>query len=105
MSTFYNVWYMRPEHFRAGICGALPAYDLSTHVKVEEIKIDYAHSLKGMLDFIYMQQQAENWSPNGEARALIESLGLEHTSMSIGDVVEHDGKFWVVTPVGFKALP
>lgn len=29
--------------------------------------------------------QGENWSPNGEARELIKSLKLGHTSMSIGD--------------------
>lgn len=36
---------------------------------------------------VYAYMQAEIWSPNGEARELIESLGLTHTSMSIGDVL------------------
>jgi hypothetical protein len=31
--------------------------------------------------------QGENWSPNGEARDLIRSNNLSHTSMCCGDVV------------------
>jgi hypothetical protein len=48
--------------------------------------------------------QGEQWSPNGEARELIRSLGLSHASMSIGDVVEDEhGHFYAVF-VGFKEL-
>ncbi len=39
------------------------------------------------MDAVYYFMQGEIWSPNGEAKDLIRSLGLSHTSMSIGDVV------------------
>ena len=48
--------------------------------------------------------QGENWSPNGEARNLIGSLGLSHTSMSVGDIIEIDGNLFFVDRHGFKKL-
>ena len=48
--------------------------------------------------------QAEVWSPNGEARALVQSKGLGHTSMSVGDVAVVDGKAFVVASFGFEPL-
>lgn len=39
------------------------------------------------LSEIFRYYQGENWSPEGEARDLIQGLGLNHTSMSVGDVV------------------
>jgi hypothetical protein len=49
--------------------------------------------------------QAELWSPNGEARPLIYAKGLQHTSMSIGDViVDEMGKTFVVASIGFREV-
>lgn len=58
------------------------------------------------LNSVYYMQQAENWSPNGEARELIQSLGLHHTSMSIGDVIQDltDGTYYEVAQCGFNKL-
>jgi len=57
------------------------------------------------LDSVYTQMQGEIWSPNGEARQLIKSLGLSHTSMSVGDVIETpDGKFHEVDSIGFREI-
>lgn len=59
------------------------------------------------LDDVYSKMQGERWSPNGEARPLIEALGLTHTSMSAGDVI-HDieaGVFYEVAWRGFRELP
>lgn len=55
------------------------------------------------LEQIYSDMQGERWSPNGEARFLIKSLNLQHTSMSVGDVVEDvvQNKFWIVRSCGF----
>jgi len=39
------------------------------------------------LEDIFEKMQGEHWSPNGEARPFIESLDLDHTSMSVGDCV------------------
>jgi hypothetical protein len=40
------------------------------------------------LDKIYNMYQGENWSPNGEAKELIQNLGLSHTSMCVGDIIK-----------------
>jgi len=62
-----------------------------------------------VLDAVYEAMQGHNWSPQGEARAMIEGLGLEHTSMSVGDVIQDvrgPGRaFMVDRPVGFYELP
>jgi hypothetical protein len=50
--------------------------------------------------------QGENWSPNGEAQEAIQSLGLNRTSMMIGDVIENldTGEFFMVNIFGFSPL-
>lgn len=55
------------------------------------------------LEDCYVKMQGENYSPNGEARDLIESLGLWHTSMSVNDVVYDvaKGKYFQVISTGF----
>jgi hypothetical protein len=88
MATF-AVWYMRPEFFRDGIMGAewlaeknmtpnTDRLDLS-HVFVRYVQADSVEQVFGMM-------QGEVWSPNGEARDRIKMLGLQHTSMSVGDI-------------------
>lgn len=61
---------------------------------------------KNVLNDIYRYCQAEVWSPNGEAVPLIKTLGLEHTSMSMGDVIEDtsSGRMWVVAHYGFNEI-
>lgn len=69
-----------------------------THRLVKKIKADG-------LDDVYRQMQGEVWSPKGEARGLIRSLGLSHTSMSVGDVVKDPGDdFWVCDLSGWLPL-
>lgn len=55
------------------------------------------------LDDVFYRMQGEIWSPNGEARELIQAKGLVHTSMSVGDVIEDPerGYFWMISPRGF----
>lgn len=109
----YRVWYMKPEFFRDGIMGAkwlkergmLPTMATleKTHVLLREVEANG-------LDEIYYQQQGEVWSPNGEARGLIREKGLQHTSMSVGDVIVGPGgdaygdRGWIVDSVGFTKL-
>ena len=56
------------------------------------------------LEDIFMFMQADRWSPNGEARELIQRLGLRHTSMSVGDLVEdtNTGVIYEVAGFGFN---
>ena len=56
-------------------------------------------------DEIFHTMQGEIWSPNGEARPLIRGLKLQHTSMSVGDiVVEEGGNVYEVLPCGWKTI-
>lgn len=67
------------------------------------VRVFMANDLEGA----YFEMQGEVWSPNGEARGLIEALGLHHTSMSVGDVLHEieTGKFYEVAMSGFRLLP
>lgn len=56
---------------------------------------------------VFQKMQGEVWSPNGEAKGLISTRGLCHTSMSVGDVVynvEAD-KYFEVDMIGFREIP
>lgn len=54
--------------------------DAASYRMVREFEVEDINS-------VFVAMQGENWSPNGEARFLIKSLGLCHTSMSVGDAV------------------
>lgn len=56
------------------------------------------------LDIIFENMQGHLWSPTGEAKELIESKGLEHTSMSVGDIIKKNGEYYFVSRVGFTKL-
>lgn len=58
------------------------------------------------LEDVFIQMQGEMWSPNGEARQAIRDFQLDHTSMSIGDVVENldDGTWSEVLGFGFQDI-
>lgn len=69
-----------------------------THCRVKQIEANG-------LDEVYRQMQGEVWSPKGEARELIRSLGLSHTSLSVGDVVKDPvGDFWACNLSGWLPL-
>jgi len=59
------------------------------------------------LDDVFDKMQGEVWSPNGEAKDLISTRGLRHTSMSVGDVI-HDVKadrYFESDMIGFREIP
>jgi len=97
----YDIWYMRPDHFREGTFGAKPDPRKleATHIFLKTIEATD-------LDTVYHDMQGEVWSPHGEARSLIRARGLRHTSMSIGDVaVERSSlKVYLVASIGFEEL-
>jgi hypothetical protein len=101
----FQVWYMKPEWFREGGFGKLPdpANLEATHVLLKSIEVEAG--TPNPREYVFHQMQGEIWSPAGEARALIESKGLQHTSMSVGDViVTESGEKHVVAGFGFKQL-
>jgi hypothetical protein len=71
--------------------------------------LDRTHILLGGifekdLDDIFRVLQGDVWSPQGEARHLIRSKGLGHTSMSVGDVIVVGNKTFMVDRIGFTSL-
>jgi hypothetical protein len=104
----FEVWYMKPEWFRDGIMGDEPnAWDLAkTHVHLKDVEVPKGKNVGAEVEAVWVMMQGENWSPNGEARPLIEAKGLRHTSMSVGDVlVDVDtGNVFLAAGVGFKCI-
>jgi hypothetical protein len=113
MKTF-SVWYMKPDYARDGFMGSgwlrehniMPDPSALDRTHVHLLDLDYADSdnVSAKLEDIFRKMQGEVWSPNGEARVLIESKGLAHTSMSVGDVVVADGHVHMVDSHGFLEL-
>jgi len=68
-----------------------------THTLLGSIKSTNKEKIFGLL-------QGEIWSPNGEANNLIDKSGSKHTSMSVGDIIEMNGKFYMADIRGFKEL-
>ena len=99
----YQVFYARtPLYCLYGHRGHLERITVEklseTHVFVREVEAES----KGE---VYCSMQGEVWSPRGEAKPLIKRLGLSHTSMSIGDVVQdQDGRYWLCVEMGWKEL-
>ena len=92
-----KIWYSKPEAFRDMSSGKLPSVATlhETHVLLGTTNITDKEE-------IFSRLQGESWSPKGEAKELISYLGLKHTSMCMGDVVEIDGIYYVVGFTGFK---
>lgn len=86
----YRVFYARsPE-------AVLDREPLPTEADLPETHIFVRSIQATCLDEVYWKMQGEQWSPNGEACSLIERLGLSHTSLSIGDVVQApDGRYHI----------
>ncbi len=76
----------------------LPSINLSDYVFVRSISSDD-------LEDCWMRMQAEKWSPNGEVTELIRSLGLPHTSMSVGDLIYDGLEYWLCCSIGWRTVP
>jgi len=111
----YAIFYMKPEFFRDGILG----YDWCEQQKKlpnpKNLGATHTHLMnveksnpviEKVMEEIWISMQAERWSPNGEAVDLIQSKGLHHTSMSVGDIVVHvkTGIAFMVDRWGFRPL-
>ena len=98
----YHVYYARRPTFHAG--GELGTPPLTA----DELRLSHAWLFEieaASLDDAFQRMQGENWSPNGEARELLQALGLRHTSMSVGDVLrDPDGAYWECLHQGWRPL-
>ena len=106
-NTTYTVLYQQSNYFGADIPEAW-----SPVVNVTEDDIEKTDFM-GNLEKVFCLMQAENWSPNGEARPIIEAAkNVHHTSMSVGDrILVHtpcDGSsfrsMYEVARTGFKLI-
>jgi hypothetical protein len=91
----YRAWYAKREG------GYIPVAEIEIESSVRDDS-----SVERELEEVFITMQGETWSPNGEAREYIKSLGLTHTSMSTEDIVEEvrTGKLFIVEYIGFKEL-
>lgn len=92
--------------YRIHYCRRLPSRpgDLPSFTPGESHR--FIRSLEAeSLGEVYRRMQGCSWSPNGEARSLIEQAGVSHTSMSMGDVaVDETGRAWVCDFLGWKEI-
>ena len=98
----FHVYYTRQPTFHAsGELGTQPLTAAGlrlSHAWLFEIEA-------ASLDDAFRRMQGENWSPQGEARELLQALGLRHTSMSVGDVLRDGaGICWECLEQGWRAL-
>ena len=92
---------------------AVPARRIQFRVpmpfSVQNLPVTHRHVLDlnaESIEAVFHAMQGENWSPNGEAIDLILSRGLDHTSMSVGDVVrDGDGVYWMCDSFGWSQVP
>jgi hypothetical protein len=93
---------MRPEFFEYGAFGTLPNPEKlsATHVHLIDIE---ANDLNDA--FQQMQAEKKNWAREGDAHMLVIKNGLDHVSMSVGDVIiDAVGNMHVVGPLGFRTV-
>lgn len=102
-----EIWYMHPDSFRKLSMG--PKFlekqgEMPTVRDIIDTHILLGHIKETNLDKIYKIMQGEFWSPRGEARSLLRKMGLQHTSMSVGDIIKSKGKYYMVDNSGFYPL-
>lgn len=100
--TSFDVYYSRD--FEKSVIGTqeLSKKDILDEVTHVNLKCCVADNI----DDVFVKMQGENWSPNGEAYDLIVSKDLEHTSMSVGDVVHNLStlKMYRCMPTGWNEI-
>lgn len=96
-----KVWYVNPNFHRSFCMGARMAaefdnnfIDITDMTKTHVLVGSFAGSPDLTADDVAGIMQGECWSPNGEARDLIQSLGLHHTSFMSGDVIQIGDTFY-----------
>lgn len=102
MANFYTVYYKKNGMI---VYDYLPPYG----IKAKYFNDNYCPVVNLVaedLEDVYSKMQGENWSPNGEAKGLIENLKLSHTSMNIGDIIysHNEDKHYWVSWIGFDEV-
>jgi hypothetical protein len=102
-----DIWYAKDEYTRDSFMG----YDwLEKNGILPDVKnLRKTHVFIGRihesnLNKVYRMMQGEEWSPNGEARTMLQRKGIGHTSMYIGDIVISNSKVMMADRSGFVEL-
>lgn len=108
MKTF-EVWYMKPSFFRDGILGTKWLHDYGMMPTAETLTETHVHLFDidaETVNHAWQAQQAENWSPTGQAAGLLREKGLSHTSMSVGDILvdKKTGGVLICDSIGWVTL-
>ncbi len=96
----YMVYYKKDTDFS-------PDHDLTFEKVTKGGKYVFVMTqLAKSLEEVFTQMQGERWSPNGEARDYIQSLDLDHTSMSTGDVIldVYTNRMYQCDNIGWKEV-
>ena len=104
-----EIWYKRPRAHRDLSFGWGFAEKHTPEALPDVKDLKKTHILVGRIDEVrlgkvYEMMQGEMWSPEGEARALISRLGLQHTSMSVGDIIRVGSATFFVDNSGFAKM-
>ena len=67
------------------------------------------HSMIGTLtdsdpEAILSMMQAESWDPDNRSSEMLDELGVDHASMTAGDVIVTDKTAYIITKDGFTEL-
>jgi len=105
-----SVYYWDEKIAKNALFGKTPSVQkfLTNYRKLVDVPLaevcDNADSKKTCAEKVYALMQGEKWSPLGEAKDLIQNKGLNHTSMSVGDIVEIEGDFYIARQIGFEEI-
>lgn len=105
-----EIWYVRPEHARDLSMGLEWVARRAPHSLPDTRNLARTHVMVGRVkgedkEKIFDWMQDINWSPRGEARTMIDELGLWHTSMSVGDILVVRGRVWSVALLTLHGCP
>jgi hypothetical protein len=107
MCKFYTVYYkIHDDESRFSVADEYLTPEEITQEYFDKYYRAVADITAEGLEEVYTEMQADNWSPHGEARELIKSLGLSHTSMSMGDVAfcHNEDKYYWCAWAGFDEV-
>lgn len=101
-----KIWYVKPDLMRKSLM-LIGLTDINQLINIKDLAA--THILLGQTsltdeDEIYGNLQGEVWSPNGEAKELIQSLGLNHTSMCTGDIIQEGDRIIICDFIGWIIL-
>lgn len=106
-----KIYYTKPEYMRDMLMGLdILSTDSSLLYAILKSKsVVLTHQLIAVvpetdLNTIYRNFQGETWSPEGEAGELIKALNLNHTSMSVGDIVQQGNQYYFCDMEGWVVL-